>query len=303
MPAENMWRVLLVDDEGDTMKDFVDFLEKSTENDVDRLKIQVQTKFEDALLELESKQYDLLILDVRLGPHQATVLEEIGVVTFNSIQQACFIPIIFYTGLPEKVRDLETPIVKVIEKTKGSKVVLATIKEIIGTNIMAVNRAMAKHVRNVQREYMWKFVAENWESFGTNQDKTELAYLLARRLAKSLDDPGIQRLARELGDSRDIWCQENSVHPMRYYIFPPMGNRPMAGDLLLEKAGEKIKYLVLLTPSCDFVQISKLNYVTLACCSLLTEIQEYLEWMSNPNDPKGHNKGNLIQLRTYAIDF
>ena len=78
---------------------------------------------------------------------------------------------------------------------------------------------------------MWDFVANHWEQLSDTSDHTSLAYLLARRLATSLSGSGIQRLAQELGDSTGTTVAAGQVHPMRYYVMPPVESAPLAGDI------------------------------------------------------------------------
>jgi len=148
---------------------------------------------------------------------------------------------------------------------------------------------------------MWDFVARNWEKFGDTLDRTSLAYLLARRLAKSLDGPGIQELAERLGDSTKIMCSEDNVHPMRYYIVPPLGIRPMAGDVIKEEDGTKTQYMVLITPSCDFVQ-GKVDHMLFAYCTPLREIKEYIDWENNQDNPDQKYINKLLPFVTDKKD-
>lgn len=295
MNNENLWQILFVDDDPETCEQVSSYLEQMVVGENDRLKITTKTQFDEALGELESRYYDIVILDVRLGSLKAKLESEAGTETLNAIKERRFIPVIFYTALPKKVSDLETPLIRIVEKTEGVPKLLSTIKEVLSTNLPFVNRALLRHLGKVQRDYMWEFVANNWEAFGDTPDRTSLAYLLARRLAKSLDSPGIQKLAEKLGDSTRIMCSEDNVHPMRYYIVPPLGIRPMAGDVIKEADGAKTKYMVLITPSCDFVQ-DKADHILFAYCTPLRETQEYIDWKKNPDDPRRRYINKLLTL-------
>ena len=295
---DNYWHLLFVDDNTENCEIAAKYLtEKVVLEPDEKLKVDTEVDFNNALDRLESYNYDLLVLDVRLGPHEEEREEEEGIKVLESIKARCFIPVIFYTGLPQKVRDLQTPLVKVIENTEGLPKVLSTIKEIISTGITLVNRSLLQHVKEVQRDYMWEFVSNNWEAFGDTPDRSSLAYFLARRLAKSLDSPGIQKLAEKLGDSLKTWCSEDNVHPMRYYVIPPIVIRPMAGDIIMEEDGTQTRYMVLITPSCDIV-LNKVDHMLFADCTPLRETKEYIDWKEHPDDPKDRYINRLSVLLT-----
>jgi len=96
------------------------------------------------------------------------------------------------------------------------------------------------------------------------------------------------------GCTEVLWDEEN-VHPIRYYIIPPMGERALAGDIFLKKNGNKTYYMVLITPSCD-ISNQKADMLLFTCCLPLVETHEYKDWRNNPEDPKGRYKGDLWAL-------
>lgn len=132
---------------------------------------------------------------------------------------------------------------------------------------------------------MWDFVAENWIIFGNATDRTGLAHLLARRLANSLSVLGIQQLTQELGDPTGTAVAEGRVHPMEYYVMPPVENMPaLAGDLYQGQVGEQSGHWILLTPSCDLA-LNKAEWVLLARCVPLAEQDEYKKWQAQLPEP------------------
>ena len=197
--AATIWQLLFVDDDPDFCRQVQEFLDGETIPPDDRLQVKTLNDFGDALNELETYRFDLLILDVRLGPHSITPDEEAGTTTLQAIRQRRFIPVIFYTGLPNLVRHLVTPLIQVVEKTEELPRLLDSLKSIFATRVPAVNRALIRHLETIQREYMWDFVANHWEQMSDTSDHTSLAYLLARRLATSLSGSGIQHWPQDLG--------------------------------------------------------------------------------------------------------
>lgn len=287
MTEQNYWHLLFVDDNTEVCELADKYLNEQVVSELgEKLRVTTEVDFDKALDRLESGHFDFVVLDVRRGPHEEEREEEEGIKVLESIKARCFIPVIFYTGLPQKVRHLETPLIQVLENTEGLPKVVSIVKEILSTRIPLVNRALLRHVKEVQRDYMWDFVARNWEKFGDTPDRTSLAYLLARRLAKSLDGPGIQQLAEELGDTSHLWCDEEHAHPMRYYVIPPISPRLMSGDIFLRKTDEKeTEYLILLSPSCD-IALNKVEWMLFARCSVLTGEEEYARFRENTENTK-----------------
>lgn len=220
--------------------------------------------------------------------------------TLQAIKQRLFVPVVFYTGLPHLVRHLETPHIRIVEKTDELPALEEAIKDIFSTKLPAVNRALIRHVEKVQRDYTWDFVAEHWSSFEDATDRTGLAYLLARRLAKSLSAPGIQQLTRELGDPTGDAVTEGLVHPMEYYIIPPVEELPaLAGDLYYGQAKGEDGYWILLTPSCDLSRDprrNKADFVILARCLHLSDQPEHQEWRDNLPNPSNSKTKPLKAL-------
>jgi len=289
MTNTTTWQVLFVDDEPELCRQVREFLEgESVTGEGEYPHVKTSTDFAKALELLEARRFDLVILDVRLGAHdQPAQQEEAGVKTLESIRHRCFVPIVFYTALPRLVQDLKTPLIQVVEKTEGLPRLLEVVRGIFATRLPAVNRALIRHIETVQRDYMWDFVASHWEQFGGTPDRTALAYLLARRLALSLSGPGVQQLAKDLGDPLGNAVAEGQVHPMQYYVMPPVDVSPLMGDLYSGRIGDQIGHWVLLTPSCDLVTgREKAEWVLLARCLPLNEQDEYRRWQESlPNIP------------------
>jgi CheY-like chemotaxis protein len=292
------WQLLFVDDDAETCRQVGEYLDGEVIAAPEgRLRVTTLTDFAAALNELERRRFDLLILDVRLGPYEEMQEEEAGVMALQAIQQRCFVPVVFYTGLPHLVRDLETPLIRVVEKTEGLSYLLETVRNIFTTRLPAVNRALIRLLETVQRDYMWDFVATHWERFGDTPDRTALAYLLARRLAVSLAGPGIRQLVLDLGDPTGTAAVKGRVHPMQYYVMPPVESAPLTGDLYHGQIEGQAGHWVLLTPSCDLVMgRGKAEWVLLARCAPLTEQVEYQKWQSSLPQPSRTSEKNLRAL-------
>ena len=290
MADEANWQLLFVDDDDEICTQVKDFFDgESITDDNASVQVTTLTAFKDALNILEKGRFDIIILDVRLESNEPQA-EEAGIDTLEAIKQKRFIPIVFYTGVAHLVRSLETPLIKVVEKTEGLPRLQDVVKEIFTTRLPAVNRALIRHLETVQRDYMWDFVATHWEELCDTHDHAGLAYLLARRLGVSLSGSGIYQLAEDLGGSINTVIKEGCVHPMQYYVMPPLHlAHPLAGDIYKENIEEQVKYWIILTPSCDFAQ-KKVEEVLFARCELLSEQPEYKAWQSNLANSKSNEE-------------
>lgn len=298
MYSKNNWQLLIVDDEEDLCRQVKEFLEgEKILPSGDSMQVETLTNFDMALQNIEKHKYDLIILDVRLGAHdiKSPGLEEAGVKILDAIKARCFLPVVFYTGLPHLVRHLENPVIRIVEKSEGFDNLMRAVMEIFTTNLPAVNRALVRHIERVQSRYMWEFVVNNWNKFGDTQDRTSLAYLLARRLAMSLSTTGIQQMAQELGVLSPLDISGKKVHPMQYYIMPPVENTPQAGDLYKGNIEDSTGYWILITPSCDIFQ-NKADMLLFIKGIPLKEHQIFLKWLKGLPDPS-----NTIISRFFSL--
>ena len=100
----------------------------------------------------------------------------------------------------------------------------------------------------------------------------------------------------------DLGAQEgleakDKVHPMKYYVMPPLESSPVTGDLYQEAIKQQTGYWVILTPLCDLTPHDgkvKAEQVLLAKCLLLTEQEEYQTWVAG-NRSEGSQK-SLVSL-------
>ena len=308
--AGTEWQALFVDDDLDLCRQVEEYLDGEViVGSDDVLRVQAISDFNSALSELETRRIDLLILDVRVGPHDQEppddentegsedLAEEEGIRIIAAVRERRFVPVVFYTGLDYKVRAMESPVVRIVEKTEGLPKLLLTIREIFDTALPQTNRALIHHLESVQRDYMWGFVAENWNSFAGSADRRELAYLLAKRLAISLSGPGIQQLAQDMGDTTGAFTSDERVHPMLYYLLPPVAPAPLAGDLYHGTISGVAGYWILITPSCDMVSgREKADFMLFARCLHLTDLPEFTGWKAGLPEPSNNAKQRLESL-------
>lgn len=296
MPDAPIWRILFVDDDEHTRTEVRELLEGTDYGAHGSVSVDVLANFDEALARLEAERIDILILDVWRGP-PGEHGNDVGIATLRAVQERCFVPVIFYTALPTHVDTaLLTRFVRCVEKTEPGKLV-ACVGDILDSRVPAVNRALVRHLEHVQRDYMWQFVARYWDDLGAKDDAAGLAYLLARRLAVSLSDPGIGRFIEQLGGSNAAAVAAGRVHPAQYYILPPIDEPPwLTGDVLHGDIKGRTGYWLLLTPSCDMVPArQKADHVLLATCDPLTDEKEYVRWREEGSRAAEDALGALVR--------
>ncbi len=274
-------RILHIDDEKEIRENVKEYLEGEQIPAWGQPQVVSCEDFGDALPVLEAERFDLVILDIRLGSREEegiSIEDELGVRTLAEIRDRRFVPIVFWTGLPGNVEHLAGPLVRVLEKTTGLPTLLAGICEVFATRLPAVNRALQRLVEDEQRRYMWDFVAAHWQQLEATEDHTALAYLLARRLAKSILGPGIDYVAGALGESSQTFPPSADIHPVELYVQPPIaGSALQAGDLLKDGSASCESWWLVLTPTCDLLQ-DKAEHVLLAMANPLEHHPAMATW-------------------------
>lgn len=247
--------------------------------------VETCSKFPQAFEMLERFRFDMVILDLKDDdvalPDDNAELP--GLKIFAQIRNRRFLPVVFYTALPERVRDRVSPFVRVVEKTKGILGIRTEVRTVLGTHLPSLSR----HLEDEQRAYMWDFMDSHWKELTKSHERIDLTYLLARRLAFSLRGPMIRKFAGQIGG--DVPATDHDVHPMEMYVAPPVKGIRLAGDIVkitrdtkVTKDGTEViepkeTWHIVLTPSCDFEQC-KADSVLLARCFRLIEQDEYVKW-------------------------
>jgi CheY-like chemotaxis protein len=273
VPEDEPWRVLVVDDDPEYQDQVREMLGRMTfASGVAPEVIEVQD-FELALGELASHRVDLVILDIRLDGanlpdanlDRASIDVDAGIRTMDAIRARRFVPIIFYTGLPEYARDLGAPpLIQIVEKSAGPKALEAAVATAFDSGLPLLNRSILRIVEEVQRAYMWDFVAKHAPDLGTTEDPASLGYLLARRLAYFIAKEGSGSLIEALGGVR---APAGIDPPIRMYLIPPVPE-VLVGDLVKGEVDGRDGHWVVLSPSCDLMQ-DKAERVLLAAAEAL----------------------------------
>jgi CheY-like chemotaxis protein len=267
------WRFLLIEDNDDIAEQVIEGV--STFVDApDTATIMREPTFVNGINRLRQERFDLLILDLKDDQNQALPEHDVsaGVAIFEALKTIRFVPVVFYTAHAHKVRQFTTPFVRVVEKGEGLEKLGKEIRVAMSTGLPKLSLL----VDDIQRQYMWGFVSEHWKQFEAEHHKTDLVYLLARRLASTVE-LGAAAMAQQLNNAiADQPVSHIDVHPMQIYVYPPV-EQIQAGDILSGKIKGLIGTWIVLTPTCDLVQ-KKAEKILLARCISLTTTAEYISW-------------------------
>lgn len=272
------WRFLIVEDKEDKVRQLLEIAPACVDAP-DEVEVEVCATFKKASVRLRTERFDLLILDLK--DDSDTTLEgdssPAGLAVFEELKKTRFVPVVFYTALAHKVRSEETSFVRVVEKTEDVTRVKEEVRRVLATQLPTLSR----HLEELQRSYMWDFVSTHWKEFDTAHEQADVAYLLARRLALSLQREA-RRMARKMAGKSVPLADPKNVHPMETYVRPPVGTNRLAGDILKGAVSGESGHWLVLTPSCDFEQVGRLSRILLAQCVPLSEEPEYAAWKANP---------------------
>jgi CheY-like chemotaxis protein len=284
----SQWRILIVENDEDIARqvqeasaDFVDA--------PDSVEAEVVSNFNDAIPRLTTERYDVLILDLRdesAGTLETEEKDQAGLKVLAELKRIRFLPIVFYTALPNQAPPV-TEFVRVVEKTEGLAKLREEVRRVLETQLPALSRT----IEEMQRSYMWEFVNEHWKEFSSPLEQADLAYLLARRLAFSLQVEARKLAGKVTADAVPV--SEQKIHPIEMYVNPVVSKVRLAGDILKGKIANRDGYWMVLTPSCDFEQ-AKAENVLVAACLPLNEQVEYANWLKDQAD--NNIKGKLKSL-------
>lgn len=268
-----------------------------------RIEIDEIHDFNNALKALERIRYDLIVLDVRREEGRSNKEDlNAGITVYNEVRRRRFLPVVFFTALPHLVEELkQPPLIDIVAKDE-TELLPGRVRAALASGIPTITRATEQHVNEIVRNYLWTQVAPNWEEY-TRGDPSEIAYLLAARLARSLRDSaprvlrgaldrdGIPAASTHRGDTEEggAIAETSLWHPGRTYIYPPLEDRYSSGDILTDTRDGT--WRVVLSPACDLAQGA--DYVLLAVAERLTDNQRYQKWAENPSK---NNRSSLTDL-------
>ena len=275
------WRVLVVDDNPEMTADAARELHYAFDDDPNLdVDITVENSFEAGLQLVKDGICDIVILDLRRDRTESAAEDrDRGRRIYTDIREARFIPVIFWTALPQDVQDLKAPpLIDVFAKEELDKVPDA-IRAAINTGTAQIMADIEEHVASVMREHLWSELAPHWNEDTAGGRPEELAHLLIIRVAHSLQDRALPELT-----SRPSHC----------YLYPPVSVPYRPGDLLRRTQAGADEWWIVLTPACDLEHDGKADFVLLGRASLLTSHPKYVAWALTLSNGKWNELNDLL---------
>ena len=244
-----MIRILFIEDEQSSIAPVLD----SVKAEISDTLTQV-ADFELAESEVRSFRPDIVVLDLARGnPSDG---DYAGLGAYNFVWNNRFCPIVVYSALPEQFFGPEHDFVKKVKKGSGSvQRVLAAIQDFL-PHVQALE-STEEEIRQRLSEAMREVAPRAFQTFTDPVEREEVIVRAGRRrVAAMMDTPIVE------GKTLASW---------ECYIYPPVLNDTLLGDVLMEKDGDKevpSSFRVVLTPSCDMAQAKVSEILVAKCCPM-----------------------------------
>jgi CheY-like chemotaxis protein len=249
MTRDATYRILIVDDDAEIVEDLQELLKEELE-DLGEIHFETEQDFSAAEERLTRSNYDLVVLDVRDAANRGPLadVEARGRELYERIAKIRWVPVVFFTGVPQQVRVLEkAPLVAVVTKNDIDSVAPAVRKGLL-SDVSTLTRRISGLVEGYVREFMRDVVAPHWEEMaGADQD--EIALVIINRLAAWLREDGLRALDSTV--ESDIVKMPGQPSAARVYLIPPVTHHLTATDLLLDPEDG---WWLVLTPACDLYE-------------------------------------------------
>lgn len=259
------------------------------------ISINAIDSFENAISEIKTHQYHIVILDIFLGDPKDNGKEE-GLITLEKIQELIFIPIIFFSGNTKNVQDLKSQIVGVVTKGDGDldggiEGLKKEINRLAISKLPFIKDRIHSYIEEEFKTFFWDIIHNERNMFKPEMNDLSLGYLMLRKFGTSLSKEKISQIIQ------DNNLNKEKVHPMAFYLYPTNLEFEYQSGEIIQKDND---IFVILTPSCDFVQSAnrsrKVGKVLLAKTTLLKDDQTYKKYISN-KDKYRQSISDLIESR------
>jgi len=273
-------KILYVEDDKENRDDLVAALKDENIGDY-IIKIDAIDSFETAFEEIETHHYHIIILDLFKGkPNDGG--DQIGLEILKQIQAKFFVPVIFYSGNTQNVRDLRSQIVGVVTKgDEGVEGLKLEISRLVEFSLPFVKENLHNYLEEEFKTFFWDIIHDQRDRFTPEHKDFALGYLMLRKFGNSLSKNKISDILGYNG------VQKDKVHPMEFYLYPTNADVEIENGEIVENDGS---IYVILTPSCDFVESTgrsrKVGQVLLVKTMLLTDTNEYKQYSDNPEKYK-----------------
>ena len=268
--ARRTWRVLVIDDNPQMTADAERELREAFAGDPDiDLQIQTENSFSEGFERVKRGECEITVLDVRRDKTDTAPEErDTGRRVFADIREVRFLPVIFWTALPQEVSDQKMPPLVDVFPKDALALLPDAIRAAINSGAADVMTAIEENVAAVMRDHMWKELAPNWAEDTQGGQPQELAHILITRVAHALQDQALPEL---------------TARPSHCYLYPPVSVKYRPGDLLRGGSSDAPVWRVVLTPACDLEHEGKATFALIGRAAPLTIQPKYTTWAAAPS--------------------
>lgn len=262
--------VLIIEDNIDLARDARREIQDVFTDSCDiKVTVDIETDFDAGFMRFQQRGADVVILDVRRDASGDLMEDDTaGCLVYKKIRAARFAPVVFWTALPNSVKEEEMfPLVTVVSKYEIENLPRA-IMNAVQSQAVDIIRDIERNVADVIREHMWAELAPNWNEYVEDGDLEGVSQVLLTRLARVLEADREARL---------------TSRPSYRYIYPPISESRLPGDILRRETDDT--WWVILTPACD-LENNKVGYLLLASAKPLGEHPKYKRWIAARSNGK-----------------
>lgn len=243
------YRVLIVDDDAGMAERLQQLLTEDLE-DLGGIYFEAEQDFSAAEERLSHADFDLVILDVRdtLQGRPSANVEGRGRELYERIARVRWVPVVFFTAVPEQVRALEEPpLIRVVKKNALDDIAPA-VREGLVSGVSALTRRISGLVEDYVRNFMRDVVAPHWKEMA-GADQNEIVPVIVNRLAAWLRENGLHKLDQSV--EGDLVAAAARPSAARVYLIPPVTHHLTAADLVVDPDDG---WWLVLTPACDLYE-------------------------------------------------
>lgn len=282
-----MPRVLCFDDRPEVLENIKEIISSWEDSPHGTFEVFGESDFDSVVDRLKVERFDLVTLDLHGGNDPDPLRDDgeqgqqEGLRVLTELRAVRFIPVVFYTGYAEKIKSLESGVVKVVKKGENDlDGVRGAIDALYSTGL---SRLLIK-IEEENTRYLWDTIDKSWSDINQESGAQDLAYLVARRLGARLSREFIKEFLEH---------DPEKASPIEMYIYPPHDESIRTG-CVIRKDGS---LWLVATPACDFAK-SKADSILLVAAKPLSSFGQYQEWAINK---RGADRDNPAYNKLHSL--
>jgi len=241
--------------------------------------------FTEGQAHVQNCHFDAVVLDL---VEEATNSEraEFGKAVLDQLRKTRFLPVVFYTGYPERVQPSDERFVKILAKAQSNTAdVRKAVIELLESDLVKVARLMSTALTDVLRRFYWETLKEATRPEGVTDH--EIVHSTVRRVAWELSG---ERAAAMIGEVTGKEVTKSGVFAPQTFLWPPIDPPPglpvWTGDIVRRGEGEPLE--VVITAACDLAMDKAPNILLIEVISMELAVKE-------------RKKGNAAEIKRNTV--